>query len=166
MNPNATGAGQPEFIPAQGSAISMRSISNLKHTCFFICHCKCTSRAVIPTNVLLSDIRALRAQRLLEAFKETPVTVPEIVEKNWPKTLETILLFLGQNLGVRKIPLAYIVRNEATPPALPDPSVGDTDLRYGSHDEEMIARAPFYVEGAVGANPIHNDTYVADNNAI
>ena len=42
--------------------------------------------------------------------------MPEIVEKNWPKTLETILLFLGQNLGVKKSPLAYIVRNEANSP--------------------------------------------------
>ena len=67
---------------------------------------------------------------------------------------------------MKKNPLAYIIRNEANPSALPDPSVGDADSRYGLHDEEMIARAPFYVEGAVGANPIHNDTYVADNNAV
>ena len=30
----------------------------------------------------------------------------------------------------------------------------------------MIARAPFYVEDSVGANPTNNDTYVADNNAV
>ena len=34
MNLNAAGAGQPEFIPVQGSAISMHSFSNLKHACF------------------------------------------------------------------------------------------------------------------------------------
>ena len=34
VNPNAAGAGQPEFIPVQGSTISIHSVSNLKHACF------------------------------------------------------------------------------------------------------------------------------------
>ena len=35
VNPDAAGAGQPEFIPAQSSAMYMHSVSNLKHICFF-----------------------------------------------------------------------------------------------------------------------------------
>ena len=35
VNPDAAGAGQPEFIHAQGSTISMCSVSNIKHAYFF-----------------------------------------------------------------------------------------------------------------------------------
>ena len=97
------------------AVLSLCVLFRISNTSVFICHRKHTSRVVIPATVLLSKIQALRVQRLLETLKETPVTVPEIVEKNWPKMLETILLFLGRNLGVKKSPLAYIVRNEANP---------------------------------------------------
>ena len=117
-------ADQSTLIPAQGNAISMRLVSNLKHACFFICHRYRTHRVVIPVNILLPDIRSLRAQRLLEIFHEN-LAVLQIVEKNWPKTLEMILLFLGQSFGVKKSPMAYVVRTDLKPPALSDPTVGD-----------------------------------------
>ena len=68
-----------------------------------------TNRAVIPAKNILPDVWALRSQRLLDMFHRNPVTIPAIVKKNWPKNFESILLFLGQNLGVKKIPLSYVV---------------------------------------------------------
>ena len=80
VNPNAARAGQPEFIPAWQCYLYVFFFESQTRL-FFICHYKRTSRAMIPANVLLLEIRALRAQRLLEMFKETPVTVLEIVER-------------------------------------------------------------------------------------
>ena len=37
-NPNVAGAGRPALISAQGNAISIHLVSNLKHTCFFVHH--------------------------------------------------------------------------------------------------------------------------------
>jgi len=77
----------------------------------------------------------------------------ELNAKDWPKTIEAIEEWLQGCLGVTKIPLAYVIReNEAVPAHAADP-VAD----YGSLQDEVIARAPIRDNGNNYVN-----TYLTD----
>ncbi len=69
---------------------------------------------------------------LMECKKEDFGPPPKLT-KHYPvhKWMELIMLHLGQKVGVRDAPLAYVVRAEAIVPAIPPP------LQVGkSHSEE------------------------------
>ena len=55
-----------------------------------------------PAQVLLDTIRAVRATRDADAAYKNPVLTadyPVINDKDWPKTIESIVKFLGTFLG-------------------------------------------------------------------
>ena len=115
-NPNAAAAGQPPMINAPGHTVSMRAVTNLKLACFFIRHHVRTSRSCSAATVILADIRTLRDLKALEEAYTIPDSPPSINEKNWPKTLEGLVLWVAKHLGVKKTPLQYIIRTKQNPP--------------------------------------------------
>ena len=62
-NPSAAVAGQPAVIPNPGIAVSLRAENNLKLACFFIRYRERTSRNVVPGDITLDNIRALKVHK-------------------------------------------------------------------------------------------------------
>ena len=136
-------------VPNPGIQVNARAETNLKLVAFFLRHKVRTGRMVTPADVTLPSVRNLRELRDFESTYKPSEDVPTINDKDWPKTMETILEYLRSYLGDKKIPLAYVVRKEETVPEA-DPEGG-----YATIQDEMIARAPHFtmVAGVRTADP-------------
>ena len=76
---------------------------------------------------------------------------PKVQVENWSKTLEMIDLWLEKNLGVAKSPLSNIFqRDSQVKEEYVDPRTGEVGSVYIVHGEEMIARAPHFINNASG----------------
>ena len=64
--------------------------------------------------------------------------------KNWPKTMDSLEEYLRGDIGLKGVPLYYVVRSEAAV----DSSLGEPDTSFLSAEDEMVARAPI-VEGGL-----------------
>jgi len=118
----------------------LRDQKHLKLAAYWLCQQDKVARVVTPAQVLLDTMRAVRAKRDADAAYKNPVTAdyPVINDKDWPKTIESIVEFLGTFLGeTNKIPLVYVIRETVGLPEGDDPSD-----RYAGRAEEMIRRAP------------------------
>ena len=136
-NPNAGAAGQPATIPNPGSLVSLCAENNLKMMCYYLCYKSRTSRTVGAADVTLENVRAYRDHKEWEE-NHKDVEAPEINSKDWPRTIDSIEEYLRGCLGVTKIPLAYVVREDVD---VPDGD-GDAPAGYDSKQDELIARAP------------------------
>jgi hypothetical protein len=81
---------------------------------------------------------------LMEHKKEDFGLPPKLLTKHYPvhKWMESMVLYLGQKVGVRNAPLAYVVRAGAIVPAVPPPlQVGEPHSeQHGSIEGDLIAR--------------------------
>ena len=161
MIANPLGRG-PQIV-APGCGVSMRAITNLKLACYFIRHQARTSRDCDPASVTLARVRELRPLRVSELAYAVPTDPIIINDKNWPKTLESLSLWIARHQGVSKAPLGYIIRNSDVSPVDPDPRMGVVGSQYVSHHEEMLARCPHFQNRI--AVPYSED-YTADNTAV
>ena len=59
-------------------------------------------------------------------------------DRNWPKTLESLVLWISAHEGVTKPPLDYCLKTEHLAPPAPDLPYGHVDSQYTSHLEEML----------------------------
>ena len=134
----------------------------MKLACYFICHQTRSSRDRTPALVTLARVRELRPLRVSELAYTVPSDKVILNDKNWPKTLEGIVLLVARHLGVKKIPLQYVIWSKQNPRReINDPMFGSAGSEYISHQEEMTARAPFFSTGTtVSAN------FTADNNSV
>ena len=95
-----------------GQAVALRAENNLKLMCFYIRHKRYTSRAVVPNDLTLANVRALRPHKVWQE----EYTSPEQQEMefnyktNWPTTIEAMEEYLKSVLGEAGIPLAYVIR--------------------------------------------------------
>ena len=158
---NPTGRGAQ--IAAPGCGVSMRAITNLKLACYFIRHQTRTSRIYTPATVTLARVRELRPLKDEELAYKVPTDKVSIDDKNWPKTLESLQIWISKHLGVTKAPLGYVIRNDVTAPEDPDLRTGQHRSQYGSHHEEMLARCPHYLDRR--ALPF-SEVYTSDNVAV
>ena len=69
---------------------------------------------------------------------------PVIDAKNWPKTMESLEEYLKGNIGVKGVPLPYVVRSEEAVA----PSLDEHKTRFLSDEDDMVARAPI-LEGCL-----------------
>ena len=67
--------------------------------------------------------------------------VPRVDEANWPKTFETLEVYLANRLGHHKIPLAYVIIDSQL--------VGEDSFTFDNKTLEMIYHAPHgtYIDG-------------------
>ena len=73
--------------------------------------------------------------------------------KNWPKTMESLEEYLRGHIGVKGVPLYYVVRSkEAVAPRLDEP-----ETRFSSTEYDMVARAPI-IEGGLSTTTFNKDT--------
>eukprot|EP00543_Licmophora_paradoxa_P009148 CAMPEP_0202448362 /NCGR_PEP_ID=MMETSP1360-20130828/7172_1 /ASSEMBLY_ACC=CAM_ASM_000848 /TAXON_ID=515479 /ORGANISM="Licmophora paradoxa, Strain CCMP2313" /LENGTH=287 /DNA_ID=CAMNT_0049065891 /DNA_START=408 /DNA_END=1272 /DNA_ORIENTATION=- len=129
-----------------GVAVSARAEINLKLAVYHIKHQERVSRSVTYANATLVTIRKLTRQRDMENKSESVVDAPKIDPKDWAKTMEAIIEWLGTFRGVTGAPLSYTVRKNLEPAA----EASDPSTNYSTLDEEMIARAPIVDLTAVG----------------
>lgn len=87
----------------------------------------------------------LGAKNTTDRLKEKATPDIPKVSKALPilKWKDSALTFFNNVLGVRDIPLAYVIRKEATPPHLPPPLMPNKPYsgEFGSCKAELIARA-------------------------
>ena len=129
-NPGGTTAGVGRGVPPQhnrGLAISMKAIMNLKLACYYVRHQTRTSRPSNAPLITLQRIRRLRHLKATEFVYMEPTDKIVINDRNWPKTLESLVLWISKHKGVTKAPLGYCLQTEHLVPPAPD-------LRYGHAD--------------------------------
>ena len=79
--------------------------------------------------------------------------------KDWAKTIQSLMEYLKGCLGVMKIPLAYVIRDE--PGIFPDPPGG-----YSTRQQELIARAPIPAVGGASLTNPFTQTYLDDRSKV
>jgi hypothetical protein len=134
-NPQAGAARQPPTISDPGHTISLRSENNLKLMVYFLKYHERTSKVVTADQITIDSVRELRSLKEQEADHKD-LDPPELDSKNWPRTIEAMEEWLGGCLGVTKIPLAYVIREEEAVAPF------DPQVVYPTKLEELIARAP------------------------
>ena len=164
VNPNAANPGQPAHITAPGISVSMRAATHLKLAVYYCRHMGRTSRPLRTVDITCPNIKALKALREEEDASKDPTKEPTIDKKNWSKTLEAIQEWIGMHLGITKVPLSYVVREEIDyPPHPTEPAFGQPESPYSSHQEEMVARAPIRSRSIV---PVFMADFQIDNKAV
>lgn len=137
-NPDALLPNQPAQVPNQGFMVPMRAENNLKLACYYLCHHKRMSRTTLAAQITLENVRAIHDLKLQQDNHKDPSEIPTINPKDWAKTMEDLREYLRGHLGITKVPLSYVVReNEAVLNEADDPSTN-----YSTVYEEMVARAP------------------------
>jgi hypothetical protein len=137
-NPEALLPNQPAQVPNQGFMVSMRAENNLKLACYYLRHRQRMSRTTVAAQITLENVRALHDLKLQQDNHKDPSETPTINPKDWAKTMEDLREYLCGHLGITKVPLSYVVReNEAVVDEADDPSTN-----YSTVYEEMVARAP------------------------
>jgi hypothetical protein len=143
-------------VPNPGIMVTPRAETNLKLMVYFLRYRTRTSRPVTAADITLERVRALKDHRKSEK-EHTDVDAPSINNKDWPKTIESIEEFLRGRLGVTKIPLAYVIRDDVTTPDAAD----DPPTNYISRNDELIHRAPIQ-----DANGDLTATYLTDRATV
>ena len=131
----------------------MRAENNLKLASFFRKHKIRTGRVVVSTNIKLDNVQLLR--ELKESKKEhtDPLVSTVIDTNNWPKTMESLEEYLKGHIGVKGLPLSYMmIFKEAVAPSLDEP-----ETSFLSSEDEMVARAPI-IECSVRTVTFKTDT--------
>lgn len=137
-NPDALLPNQPAQVPNQGFMVSMRAENNLKLACYYLRHRQRMSRTTLAAQITLDNVRALHDLKLQQDDHKDPSETPSINPKDWAKTMEDLREYLRGHLGITKVPLSYVVReNEDVVNEEDDPSTN-----YSTVYEEMVARAP------------------------
>ena len=134
----------------QGMQVSAMAEANLKRMCYQLRHHTRVSRPVVWADITLASVRALSAQAEMEASHKDPTTLPVMDPKNWTKNFEAIDEYFTGLRGYKKSPLRYVFRPELVPAlAAVDPPTGTVGSLHISHDDEMCARGPIILAGAV-----------------
>ena len=69
---------------------------------------------------------------------------PVIDAKNWPKSKDILEEYLRGDIGVKRLPLSYVVRSkEAVAPSLDEP-----EMSFSSAKDEIVTRSPI-IEGVM-----------------
>jgi hypothetical protein len=166
-NPNAA-AGQPAVIPNPGIPVTLRAENNLKLGCYLSQYNAKVSREVTPATLTLVSVRGVRSLKEWEGNQDDPSPPDGIINsKDWAKTMESIVEYLRGNLGVTKVPLSYVVRDDPDVPAdADDPASGTVGSRYPNKQEEMIARAPFWSIVAGAAPGTYGASFLTDRERV
>jgi len=141
-----------------GTVVSLRAEANLKMAVYYLKYLERTSRPTDANNITLNTVRSLRTYKQWE-MENKDVTAPTISMKDWPKTIQSLVEYLKGCLGVTKLPLSYVIRDEAN--VFPAPLGGYTTRQQG-----LIARAPILAVGSARLiNPL-TQTYLDDSSKV
>ena len=120
--------------------VSLSSENNLKLASYFLKHRIRTGRVEVPTNITLDSINLLRELKGSEKEHKDPLVSSVIDAKNWPKTMKSFEEYLRGHIGVKGVPLSYVVRSkEEVAPSSYEPAT-----RFSSAKYEMVAHVPMF----------------------
>ena len=123
-----------------GIQISLRDENNLTLSSLFIKHKVMTWRVAVATNITLDNVRLLHDLKESKKEHKDPLVSPEIDAKNWPKDMETLEEYIRGNIGVKGVPLSYVViSEEGVAPSLDEP-----ETSFLSAEDEMVARTNYW----------------------
>ena len=119
------------------------SKNKLKLSSFFLKHKVRNGRVAVATDLTLDNVRLLRELKESETEHKDPVVSPVIDANNWPKNMEILEEYLRGYIGVKGVPLSYVVRSkEAVAPSLDEP-----ETSFSSAEDEMVVRTPILEGG-------------------
>ena len=100
-NPGGTtaGVGRAPPQPNRGLAISMKAITNLKLGCCYVRHMIRISRASNAPLITLQRVIGLCHLKMTEQAYVGPTEKITINDHNWPKTLESLVLWILATKG-------------------------------------------------------------------
>jgi hypothetical protein len=125
--------------PNVGLQVSLRAESNLKLCVYFLKHMERVQRVPTAASIMLEVVRGYREQqRYEEKFKKTAVE-PEINDKYWPRTMESIREYLIAQYGAKGSTLDYVIRQEVEV----RPHASDPSENYDTVDLEMTTGRTF-----------------------
>ena len=141
-NPNA-------MIANPGHQVSIQAVLNLKLTVYYLWYRYSTSRVTTPANIMLDNgsIRSIEQRwKSAKDYKEEalPAGKDVIDDKDWTKSIESLVDVLRGRKGTTGLPLAWCVRDNEAVAA--DPQDG-----WVTVEDEMINRAPMRVNNALTA---------------
>jgi hypothetical protein len=99
-------------MPNVGLQVSLRAENNLKLCVYFLKHMESVQQVPTAASITFEVVRGYsEQQRYEDSFKKTAVE-PEINEKDWPRTMESIREYLAVQYGVKGSTLDYVIRQE------------------------------------------------------
>jgi hypothetical protein len=129
--------------PNVGLQVYLRAENNLKICVYFLKHTERVQRVPTAASITLEVVRGyLEQQRYEDKFKKTAVK-PEINDKDWPRTMESIREYMAAQYGAKGSTLDDVIRQEVEV----KPHASDPSENYDTIDLEMMARAPPTREG-------------------
>ena len=162
-NPRAGARGQQAVIRDPGTTVLLKAEQNMKLTAYYLRHAIRTSRPMVAEDITVPLIRSMKLLKEGESNHTKPEELPKVDKKDWVKTLEDIVEYLGKCLGSTGIPLAYVVRKDDQ--RVVKDSAEDPLRRYQTPELEMITRAPHYVV-PVESPPVLTATFKVDNKMV
>ena len=145
-NPNAGNAGAPATIPDPGYSIPAIAEKRLIAAAYTAYVYNMIGREITTATLSRSRIKQFQAYRTLMDEHEDPEKL-QPVSKTFGiiKAMDIVPLHLRDRLGVRKVPLSYVIREDPTPGDAPLPaarsatsadfdSISDELIHYASHD--------------------------------
>jgi hypothetical protein len=96
--------------PTVGLQVSLRAENNLKLCVYFLKHIERVQWVPTAASITLEVVSGYREQhRYEEKFKKTAVE-PEINDKDWPRTMESIREYLAAQYGAKGSIWDYVIR--------------------------------------------------------
>jgi hypothetical protein len=121
-----------------GLQVSLRAENNLKLCVYFLKHTERVRHVPTAASITLEVVRGYREQQRYEdKFKKTAVE-PEINDKDWPRTMESVREYQAAQYGEKGSTLDYVIRQEVEV----KPHTSDPSENYDTIYLEMTARAP------------------------
>ena len=116
----------------------LRAVENLKMAAYYVHHHARISQVIIPGMITLANVRALSPLKDHEESHEQPKDSPVLNKKDMVKSMDAIDSYLGSYLGEKKVPLAYVIRQEVEV----TPSTDDPPANCATVKDQMVSRAP------------------------
>ena len=153
-NPDIGNLGAPAAIPNPGYSIPAICEKRLIAASYTAKLYDMIGRAITSDTMSRERIKKFETHRILMEDHEDPEKL-QVVSKSFGiiRAMDMVPSHLRDRLGVRKIPLSYVIRENANPGNAPLPAIDQpTSENYNSITEELIYYAPH-----------HGDEYVEDN---
>ena len=143
-NPDIANPGAPAVIPNPGFNIPAICEKRLIAAAYTAKLYNMIGRAITPDTMSWDRIKKFDTHRVLMEDHEDPEKLP-VVSKSFGiiRAMDIVPSHLRDRLGVRKIPLSYVIRDTADPGNVPLPQADQpTSTDFTSITEELIHYAP------------------------
>jgi hypothetical protein len=121
-----------------GLQVSLRDENNLKLCVYYLKHMERVQCVPTEAYITLEVVRGYREQQRYEEKFNKNVFDPDINDKYWPRTMESIREYVAAQYGAKGSTLDYVIRQEFEMKY----HATDPSENYDTIDWEMTARAP------------------------